>query len=91
MIKACSWNQFDGEERRVCQQLDIHKEISLIDDFKCIETRCPYIYLRVENVTSLNKCAGNMFALFTPIIKFNFLPLYKFSCFHLYFYHIFQK
>jgi len=60
-IKACFWNQFDGEERRICQQLDVHKEIILIDDFKCIDTRCPYIYLRVENATSLNKCAGNVY------------------------------
>ncbi|XP_011349315.1 uncharacterized protein LOC105286222 isoform X2 [Ooceraea biroi] len=57
MIKACSWNQFDGKERTVCQQLEAHEEKSLIDDFKCIDARCPYIYLRVENATSLNKCA----------------------------------
>ncbi|KAL6440867.1 hypothetical protein ACFW04_003353 [Cataglyphis niger] len=55
IIKACSWNQFD--EKHVCQQIDVHKEINIIDDFKCINSRCPYMYLRIQNATSLNKCA----------------------------------
>lgn len=56
-INACSWNQFDSEEAMICQQLDAHKEISLFDNYTCIDTRCPHIYLRVQNVTSFNKCA----------------------------------
>lgn len=60
MIKACSWNRFNGEEAMACQQLDAHKEISLIDNYKCIDTRCPHIYLRIQNTTSFNKCAGNV-------------------------------
>lgn len=55
MIKACSWNRFD--EDVVCQQIDIHKEISIIKDFKCNNSRCPYIYLRIQNASSFNKCA----------------------------------
>lgn len=63
-----------------CQQLDAHKEISLFDNFKCIDTRCPYIYLRVQNATSLIKCAGkkNAFlhwaraSLCTAMIKWRF-------------------
>lgn len=58
MITACSWNQFDGEEHMKCQQLDAHKEISLFDNFECIDTWCPYIYLRIQNATSFIKCAG---------------------------------
>ncbi|XP_011700217.1 PREDICTED: uncharacterized protein LOC105457309 [Wasmannia auropunctata] len=56
-LKACSWNQFDGEKSIECQQLDAHKEISLIDNYKCIDTHCPHIYLRIQNATSFNKCA----------------------------------
>lgn len=59
MIKTCSWNQFD--EYVVCQQIDVHKEISITDNFKCIDSRCPYMYLRIQNATSFNKCAGNIF------------------------------
>ncbi|KAM0732479.1 hypothetical protein ACS0PU_002021 [Formica fusca] len=55
MIKACSWNRFDEEQ--ICQQIDVHKDVSIIDDFKCINSHCPYIYLRIQNATSLNKCA----------------------------------
>lgn len=59
-INACSWNRFDSEEAMVCQQLDAHMEISLFDNYTCIDTPCPHIYLRVQNVTSFNKCAGNV-------------------------------
>ncbi|XP_039308640.1 uncharacterized protein LOC105198717 isoform X2 [Solenopsis invicta] len=56
-ITACSWNRFDGEETMTCQYLDAHKEISLIVDYKCIDTHCPNVYLRIKNATSFNKCA----------------------------------
>lgn len=67
MIKACSWNRFDEEQ--ICQQIDVHKDVSIIDDLKCINSRCPYIYLRIQNATSLNKCAGNILFPHSLIIK----------------------
>jgi len=59
-MKACSWNQFDGEEAMACQQLDAHEEINLISNYVCTDIPCPHIYLRVHNATSFNKCAGNV-------------------------------
>ncbi|XP_011864276.1 PREDICTED: uncharacterized protein LOC105560094 isoform X2 [Vollenhovia emeryi] len=56
-IKACFWNQFDGEEAMACRQFDAHKGISLLNNYQCIDTRCPHIYLRIQNATSFNKCA----------------------------------
>ncbi|XP_071580984.1 uncharacterized protein [Temnothorax nylanderi] len=56
-IKACSWNQFNSEETMACQQLNAHKEINLIDNYTCIDIRCPHIYLRIQNTTSFYKCA----------------------------------
>lgn len=78
-MKACSWNQFDGEEAMACQQLEAHKDINLISNYICTDIPCPHIYLRIQNATSLNKCAGNVPVLEKKFhLSFSFL-LQKFT------------
>ncbi|XP_032678685.1 uncharacterized protein LOC116847627 [Odontomachus brunneus] len=59
-INACSWKQFkigNNQEHMTCQNLDLHQEIDIVDDFICTDVGCPYIYLRIHNATSHKKCA----------------------------------
>ena len=59
-MRVCSWLQFKPNERQSfhCTELAGHKEVALTDYFKCTKTSpCPDTYIRIENVTSLYKCA----------------------------------
>ncbi|KAG7207191.1 hypothetical protein KM043_008876 [Ampulex compressa] len=60
-IKVCSWYQFNQsntKERISCEELGEHKELSIMDHFKCAgDNSCPHTYYQIQNVTSLQKCA----------------------------------
>ncbi|XP_034193344.2 uncharacterized protein LOC117610267 isoform X1 [Osmia lignaria lignaria] len=59
-MKACSWIQFksDDKEKFQCKELTGYKEINLTNHYKCVKTLpCPNVYLQIQNVTSLYKCA----------------------------------
>ncbi|XP_014480693.1 PREDICTED: uncharacterized protein LOC106747566 [Dinoponera quadriceps] len=59
-IEVCLWNRFktgNNQEHMTCRYLDTHQAIDIVDNFVCTDAGCPYIYLRVQNITSYKKCA----------------------------------
>lgn len=59
-MKACSWLGFQPNDRQnlQCVELSGYKEVTLTDHFKCTSiSACPNFYLRIQNVTSVYKCA----------------------------------
>ncbi|OAD54861.1 hypothetical protein WN48_06061 [Eufriesea mexicana] len=59
-MKACLWMGFESNDKTNlhCTELAGYKEITLTDHLRCTSTTpCPNLYLRIQNVTSLYKCA----------------------------------
>ncbi|XP_017793338.1 PREDICTED: uncharacterized protein LOC108575131 [Habropoda laboriosa] len=59
-MKACLWIGFEPTDRQYlqCAELSGYNELALIDHYKCTKASpCPNIYLSIQNVTSLYKCA----------------------------------
>lgn len=60
-MKVCMWIEFESKNKKNLQCIELagYKEITLTDHFKCISnSACPNLYLHIQNVTSLYKCAG---------------------------------
>ena len=75
-MKACSWLGFQSNDRQnlQCVELSGYKEITLTDHFKCTSTSaCPNFYLRIQNVTSLYKCAGKHWLLQIVYLAFRYI------------------
>ncbi|CAL7941711.1 unnamed protein product [Xylocopa violacea] len=59
-MQACLWIEFKSNEKKdlYCTELAGYKETKLANYFKCTDALpCPNVYLRIQNVTSLYKCA----------------------------------
>lgn len=73
-LEICSWNQLKNNitrDKYSCLELSGHNEATLTDYYHCKKNaQCPAIFYQVRGISSLNKCAGKFFFLFT-IIKQN--------------------
>lgn len=59
-MKVCMWIKFESNDKKNLQCIELagYKEITLTDHFKCTSiSACPNLYLHIQNVTSLYKCA----------------------------------